>query len=164
MAYINRCQLMGNVGNEPEVRTLQGSSRVATFSLATSKTWTGEGGEKHEKTQWHRCVVFDIGKRKLVDVVEKFVRKGDRLMVDGEIEYREYEDREGIKRQTTEIKVKEVHLLTRRMDGADTPPAASEKPSGRAAAPKPASQPASQPKASADDDFALDDPMDDLPF
>jgi single-strand DNA-binding protein len=161
MASINRCELLGNVGQDPEIRTLQGSSRVATFSLATSKTWIGEGGEKQEKTQWHKCVVFDIGKRKLVDVVEQYVHKGDRVLLDGEIEYRQWQDKEGATRYSTEIRVRELHLLTPRTSG-DASTSASASRTAKPAAPKAG---ASKPAASrSDDDFVLDDPEDDLPF
>lgn len=104
---LNRATLIGNVGADPEVRTTSKGSRVAQFSLATGRTWTdGEGGT-HERTEWHRVVVWG----RLVEVVERFVKRGERLFVEGEIHYRSYEDGEGVTRQVTEVSAKEVLLL-----------------------------------------------------
>lgn len=156
---LNRAQFIGHVGGDPEIRALQGSSRVAQFSLATSRSWTGEGGEKQEKTQWHRCVVFDIGKRKLVEFVEVNVRKGARLYVEGEVEYRQWQDKDGGTRHTTEIKVREIFLLGGARDA---------EPRAEASAPRRESKKASRDGDPQDDllDFpaALKDDDDDLPF
>ena len=97
---INRVILIGNVGKDPEVRTLDGGAKVATFSLATS---TGgykkqDGTEVPEKTQWHNIVCW----RSLAEICEKFVNKGDRLTVFGTINYREYE-KDNVKRYATDI-------------------------------------------------------------
>ena len=105
--------LIGNLGNEPEIRTTTGGSTVATFSLATSRSWNSPSGEKQEKTEWHRCVAWN-GKGTgmgLADIVEKYCRKGERVFVEGSIEYGQYKDKEGQTRYTTEIKVRELMLL-----------------------------------------------------
>lgn len=110
---LNKVMLIGNVGNDPEVRATPNGARVAQFNLATTRTWNGPGGDKQEKTEWHRCVLWN-GRASgggLADVVERYVRKGDRLYIEGSIEYRQWQDREGQTRYTTEIKVREMIML-----------------------------------------------------
>ncbi len=115
---LNKASLIGNVGQEPEIRTTNNGSRVATFSLATSRTWNGPSGDKQEKTEWHKCVVWNTQRGSgLVDVVEKYVRKGEKLYVEGRIEYRQFQDKEGQTRYVTEINVRELMLLGGRGGG-----------------------------------------------
>ena len=83
---LNKVTLIGNLGNDPEVRSTTGGNRVATFSLATSRSWNDAGGAKQEKTEWHRCVVWNTKSSQLADIVEKYVKKGDKLYVEGRIE------------------------------------------------------------------------------
>lgn len=118
---LNKASLIGNVGQDPEIRTTNNGSRVATFSLATSRSWNGPSGDKQEKTEWHRCVVWNAQRGGgLVDVVEKYVRKGEKLFVEGRIEYRQYQDKEGQTRYVTEINVRELMLLGGRGASLDT--------------------------------------------
>jgi single-strand DNA-binding protein len=160
---VNKVTLIGNIGNDPEVRTTAGGGKVATFSLATGRQWTGQGGEKQEKTEWHRCVAWN-GKASgmgLADIVEKYCRKGERLYVEGSIEYGQYKDKEGQTRYTTEIKVRELMLLGGRGGDADV-----DGDSSRARMP---ARSGARPAASGEntfDDFptALEDQDDDLPF
>ncbi|HEU0055546.1 MAG TPA: single-stranded DNA-binding protein, partial [Longimicrobium sp.] len=84
---LNKAMLIGNLGQDPEVRTIPSGARVAQFSLATSRRWKDKNGQQQEKTEWHRVVAWDF----LVDIVERYARKGDRLYVEGEIEYRQYQ-------------------------------------------------------------------------
>src|SRR5215218_5494894 len=83
---LNRATLIGNLGADPEVRTIGTGNRVANFSLATSRAWKDADGTPHERTDWHRIVVW--GAR--VDVVEQYLKKGERVYVEGEIQYRSY--------------------------------------------------------------------------
>ncbi len=161
---VNKVTLIGNLGNEPEVRTTAGGSKVATFSLATGRQWTGASGEKQEKTEWHRCVAWN-GKSSgmgLADIVEKYCRKGERVFVEGSIEYGQYKDKEGQTRYTTEIKVRELMLLGGGGKGSDFD---SDSDSSRSRAP---ARSGARPAASENtfDDFpaALQDQDDDLPF
>lgn len=166
---LNKAILIGNVGGEPEIRTVGTGGRVATFSLATGRQWTDQSGNKQEKTEWHRCVVWNSSRGGgLADVVEKYVKKGEKVYVEGEIEYRQWQDKEGQTRYTTEIKVKELMLLGGRQGGmgggmGDDMDAAPR----RSAAPS-APRKAAAPAAGGDDfnDFpgALEDEDDDLPF
>ncbi|HYW09325.1 MAG TPA: single-stranded DNA-binding protein [Longimicrobium sp.] len=104
---LNKVTLIGNLGSDPEIRTTGGGTRVAQFNVATSRRWNDKSGQQQEKTEWHRIVAWD----KLVDIIEKWVKKGDRLYVEGEIEYRTYEDKDGNTRYVTEIRARELILL-----------------------------------------------------
>lgn len=163
---LNKVTLIGNVGGEPEVRTVGNGGRVATFSLATGRSWTDQTGNKQEKTEWHKCVAWNGGRGTgLADVVEKYVRKGEKLYVEGEIEYRQYQDKEGQTRYVTEIKVKELMLLGGRPGGSLGGEDMEPRRSAPASAPRAKSASAS-PSDSGFTDFpgALQDEDDDLPF
>ena len=110
---LNKVTLIGNLGNDPEIRTTSGGNKVAQFSIATSRQWNSASGEKQEKTEWHKCVAWNVGTRGtgLADVIEKYVKKGDKLYVEGRIEYRQFEDKEKQTRYVTEINVREILLL-----------------------------------------------------
>ena len=109
---LNKVSLIGNLGNDPEVRSTTGGNRVATFSLATSRSWNDASGARQEKTEWHRCVVWNTKTSQLADIVERYVKKGDKLYVEGRIEYRQWQDKEGQTRYSTEINVRELIMLT----------------------------------------------------
>jgi single-strand DNA-binding protein len=168
--------LIGNLGADPEVRSTNNGTRVATLSLATSRQWTTQGGEKQEKTEWHRCVVWNTRQTGLADVVEKYLKKGDRVYVEGRIEYRTWKDREGQTRYTTEVNVRDLVMLSGRGDGggAGESGSADRAEKGRRAAAPTAEKGAgagagsSEAPAKADsfEDFpeALDEEDDDLPF
>jgi single-strand DNA-binding protein len=166
---LNKVTLIGNIGQEPEVRSTQNGGKVATFSLATTRTWNSPGGDRQEKTEWHRCVVWNTGTKGpgLADVVEKYVRKGEKLFVEGRIEYRQWQDKDNQTRYTTEINVRELILLGSRPGGGggdyeSDSPSRSRAPSRNAA---PASGNAGT-SGGEFDDFpgALQDEDDDLPF
>ena len=130
---LNKAILIGNLGADPEVRTTAGGHRVAQLSLATSRSWTSAQGEAQERTEWHRVVVWG----KLVDVVEQYLRKGERIYVEGEIQYRSYEDSEGITRHVSEINARELFMLGGRAEGgeesAPEPARRGRKPAGAGA-------------------------------
>jgi single-strand DNA-binding protein len=160
---MNKVILIGNVGNDPEIRSVGSGTKVAQISLATSKKWTNQNGEKQEKTEWHRCVIWNNkDNRGMASTVEQYVKKGDKISVEGEIEYRQWQDKDGQTRYTTEIKVKELVLLGGGQRGEGGGPSSGGSSSGASKA-KPAA------KKPANDDFgdfpagmASDD--DDLPF
>ena len=167
---LNKVTLIGNLGNDPEVRSTSGGNRVASFSLATSRTWNNPQGDKQEKTEWHKCVVWNTKGSQLADIVEKWVKKGDKIYVEGRIEYRQWTDKENQTRYTTEINVRELIMLggsgggagRAGGDGAEGGMAAAR---GRAGSPERAKSGA----ASGGGDFedfpgALEDEDDDLPF
>src|SRR6201747_1063908 len=103
---LNKVTLIGNLGADPEVRSTTGGNRVATFSLATSRSWSGPSGDKQEKTEWHRCVVWNSKGSTLADIVERYLKKGDKIYVEGRIEYRQCQDKETQTRSPTEINVR----------------------------------------------------------
>jgi single-strand DNA-binding protein len=157
--------LIGNLGADPEIRTTPGGARVAQFSLATSRQWNAEGGQKQEKTEWHKVVVWNNNRSGtgLVDVVEKYLKKGDRVYVEGRIEYRSYEDKkDGQTKYVTEIRCFEMMMLAGRGDGGESG-------GRRSAAPAAAGSSAKEGKKGGEESFgdypeALDEEDDDLPF
>lgn len=165
---LNKVMLMGNLGNDPEVRSTAGGGKVASFSLATSRTWNDQSGTKQEKTEWHKCIAWNQGTQKLADVVENYCKKGKPVYVEGAIEYRQWQDKEGQTRYSTEIRVRELILLGGR-DGGDgeSGGATYSRPTQRTAAP--AAKPAASAAKAGGDEFAdfpgaLEDEDDDLPF
>jgi single-strand DNA-binding protein len=135
---LNKVTLIGNLGNDPEIRSTSGGNKVANFSLATSRQWNSASGEKQEKTEWHKCVAWNQGSRGtgLADIIEKYVKKGDKLFVEGRIEYRQYEDKDKQTRYVTEINVREILLLGGGRGGgggdSDGPPARAKAAAGGA--------------------------------
>ncbi len=103
---LNKVMLIGNVGNDPEIRATSGGARVAKLSLATNRSWSDRSGQQQEKTEWHRLTFFG----RLVDIVEQWVKKGDRLYVEGRIEYSQTEGEGGTK-YWTDIVVNEMVML-----------------------------------------------------
>lgn len=100
MASVNKAIILGNLGRDPEIRTLQTGGRVAQLSIATNRQWKTPAGEVQEKTEWHRVVVFID---RVVDVLEKYARKGSSVYVEGQIETRAWVNKEGQERYATEI-------------------------------------------------------------
>lgn len=107
MNGINKVILLGNVGNEPEVRTTQSGKLVANLSIATTEKFSDANGNKTERTEWHRIVLWG----KLAEVVQKYVHKGQGLFVEGKISSREYTDKEGIKRTAFEIIAQNMQMV-----------------------------------------------------
>ncbi len=98
---VNKVILVGNLGRDPEIRTMQNGGKVANLSLATSETWRDrQTGERREKTEWHRVVVFDD---RLIDVIERFVKKGSKLYLEGQLQTRKWTDQSGQERYSTEV-------------------------------------------------------------
>jgi single-strand DNA-binding protein len=104
---LNKVMLIGNVGSEPEIKTTGGGTKIAKVSLATNRTFNDRGGQQQEKTEWHRLTFWD----KLADLVEQYVKKGDRLYIEGRIEYSQTEDDKGNQRFWTDIVVREMVML-----------------------------------------------------
>ncbi len=102
MAYsINKVTLVGNVGNEPEVKTFQNGNRVVNFSLATSERWKDkETGEPKTNTEWHKIAIFNT---LFVELAEKYIKKGSKVYLEGQLQTRKWQDNNGIEKYTTEI-------------------------------------------------------------
>lgn len=104
---LNKVMLIGNVGSDPEIRTVGSGTKVAKFSLATNRQWTDRSGQKQEKTEWHRITAWD----RTAELIEQYVKKGDRLYVEGSLEYSQTEDEGGKPRYWTDIVVRELVML-----------------------------------------------------
>jgi single-strand DNA-binding protein len=154
---LNKVTIIGNLGADPEVRSTGGGQRVATLSVATSRQWSNQSGERQEKTEWHRIVLWNTKFSQLADIAEKYLKKGDKVYVEGRIEYRTWEDREGNTRYTTEINARELIMLSGRSGGGDDAPPARSR--AAKAAPNDA-----KPESFEDFPEALDEQDDDLPF
>lgn len=98
---VNKVILVGNLGRDPEVRAMQSGDKVCNLSVATSERWKDRNsGEMQEKTEWHRVVVFD---QKLADVAEKYLRKGSKVFLEGQLQTRKWTDQSGVEKYTTEV-------------------------------------------------------------
>jgi len=163
---LNKVTLIGNLGADPEVRSTSNGSRVATLSIATSRRWKGQSGENQEKTEWHRVVLWNTKFTNLADIAERFCKKGDKVYVEGSIEYRSWQDKEGQTRYTTEINGRELILLSGKGDGADMGAGAPSRVAAGAAGAAGAAAPAAGKGKESFEDFpgALDAEDDDLPF
>jgi single-strand DNA-binding protein len=112
---LNKAILIGNLGRDPEVRYTPSGLAVANFSIATSEAWTNKEGEKETRTEWHRIVAFG----KLGEICGEYLAKGKQVYIEGRIQTRDWEDKEGIKRYTTEIVASQMLMLGTK-DSGDT--------------------------------------------
>jgi single-strand DNA-binding protein len=111
---LNKAILIGNLGKDPEVRYTPSGLGIANFNIATSETWTNKEGEKETRTEWHRIVAFG----KLAEICGEYLSKGKQVYIEGRIQTRDWEDKDGIKRYTTEIVANQMLMLGSR-DPAD---------------------------------------------
>jgi single-strand DNA-binding protein len=106
-AMKNTVQLIGNVGNDPEIKNLDGGKKVANITMATNEVYYRENGDKVEQTEWHKVVAWG----KTADIIEKYVTKGLQIGIEGKLTHRSYDDKNGEKRYITEVVANEVLLL-----------------------------------------------------
>ncbi len=106
-ALKNKVQLIGNLGNAPEIKTIESGKKMARFSMATNEVYKNTKGEKVTETQWHNLVAWG----KVAEMVEKYLKKGTELAVEGKLINRNYVDKDGVKRYITEIQVNELLML-----------------------------------------------------
>ncbi len=112
---VNKVILVGNVGQDPEVRQFQNGGQVCSFSLATSESWKDKNtGEKREKTEWHRISIFSEG---LVRVVQSYVKKGSKLYIEGQLETRKWQDQNGVDKYSTEVVLRGFGSTLTMLDG-----------------------------------------------
>ena len=147
MASINKAIVIGNLGVAPEIRYTQSGSAVCNLRVATHERWTGKDGEPGERTEWHNIVVFG----KQAENCEKYLEKGRQVYVEGRLQTRKWEDRDGNDRYTTEIVAQEMQMLDSRNMGGDA--------GGYQSAPA-----ASPSTPAATDPAPIDFPEDDIPF
>lgn len=120
---LNKVELIGNLGADPDIRVMQSGDKVANLSIATSDSWKDRTtGEKQERTQWHRVVVFNQG---LVGVIEQYCNKGDKLFLQGQLETRKWTDQQGVEKYTTEVVLRPFNsaliMLSGRSSGGPPP-------------------------------------------
>ncbi|MGH7524984.1 MAG: single-stranded DNA-binding protein [Gemmatimonadales bacterium] len=162
---LNKVTLIGNLGADPEVRSTSNGGRVATVSLATSRQWKGADGQRQEKTAWHRVIFWNAkgNGQQLADIVERYCKKGDKIYVEGEIDYRTWQDKDNQTRYSTEINGRELILLSGKGDGGEGGSwAGGSKATARSAAP--AASAAKKEESFDEMPEVLDAEDDDLPF
>ncbi len=113
MAGVNKAILVGNLGRDPELRQTPNGQSVVNFTLATSENWTDKSGERQERTEWHRIVVWG----RTAEMCNQYLSKGRTVYIEGRIQTREWEDKDGNKRYTTEINAQTVQFIGPRQDG-----------------------------------------------
>lgn len=111
---VNKVILIGFLGQDPEVKFMPNGNAVANFTVATSESWTDQQGQKQERTEWHRIVIY----RKLAEIAGQYLRKGSKVYLEGKLQTREWQDQQGQKRYTTEIVCHEMQMLDSKQDGA----------------------------------------------
>jgi single-strand DNA-binding protein len=116
MSGVNKVILIGRLGQDPEVRYTPSGQAVANFTMATSENWTGKDGQKQERTEWHRIVVWG----RLAELCKDYLRKGRQVYIDGKLQTRSWDDKEGKKRYTTEIVANTVQFLGTAPDKVET--------------------------------------------
>lgn len=117
MASVNKVILVGNLGNDPDIRYLADGKAVANISMATTDTWKDKDGEKQSRTEWHRVSFFG----KLAEIVGEYLKKGSQVYVEGSLQTRKWQDKEGNDRYTTEIVADRMQMLGGKRDGSQEP-------------------------------------------
>lgn len=154
---VNKVILIGRLGKDPETRYMTSGEAVTNATLATSENWKDKSGEKQEKTEWHNLVFY----RRLAEVAGEYLRKGSQVYIEGKIQTRKWQDKEGKDKYTTEIIVNEMQMLGGKPEGGGNFETAENQsaPARSAPAAKPAARPAPAPSKGAFDNFD-----DDIPF
>ena len=153
---VNKVILVGNLGRDPEIRSLQDGNKVANLSVATSESWRDKAsGERRDKTEWHRVVVFN---ERIIDVVEKYLKKGAKVYLEGQLQTRKWTDQSGVEKYTTEVVLQrfrgELTMLdSRGGGGGDNAMAESGEEGGYSAAPARSSGGGRAPAGDLDDDI-----------
>ena len=124
MSSLNKVMLIGHLGAAPELRRLETGVAAANFSLATNERWTNKRGEIGERTEWHRIVAWG----KLGEICGQYLSKGRQVYIEGRLQTREWEDKQGNKRKTTEVIAREMQMLGGRGEGGDRPQQAAGTP------------------------------------
>ncbi|MDY0071857.1 MAG: single-stranded DNA-binding protein [Thauera sp.] len=160
MASLNKVMLIGNLGRDPETRYASSGDAICNIAVATTETWKDKAtGERKEATEWHRVVFFG----RLAEIAAQYLRKGSQIYIEGRLQTRKWQDKDGKDRYTTEIRGDEMKMLGSRPGGtADTPPPAAPPPASQRDGIVPARPaPAAQPQG---DGGGFDDFGDDIPF
>ena len=154
MASVNKVILIGNLGRDPETRYMPDGGAITNISIATTETWKDKAGEKQEKTEWHRIAFFG----KLAEIAGEYLKKGSQVYVEGRLQTRKWQDKDGVDKYTTEIVADRMQMLGSR-SGMGAGDRGGEAPEREGSTAKPA---AGKPAAKAGGKF--DDFEDDIPF
>jgi single-strand DNA-binding protein len=122
MASVNKVILVGNLGRDPEVRSTQDGMKIVSLSVATSESWKDKSGERKERTEWHRVQIFN---ERLVDVAEKYLHKGSKIYLEGQLQTRKWTDKDGVEKYTTEVVLGKYRGEIVMLDGKSDEPAKS---------------------------------------
>jgi len=164
MASVNKVILVGNLGRDPEVRYMPSGDALANFSIATTDNWKDKNGQKQERTEWHRISMFG----KLAEIAGEYLKKGSSVYVEGRLQTRKWQDKEGNERQTTEVVADRMQMLGGKSGGNtyevmdEDQSYAPSQASSSAPAKRPA--PAASPAKPAASGSGFDDFDDDIPF
>ena len=157
MAALNKVLLIGNLGRDPETRYMPDGGAITNISIATTENWKDKNGEKQEKTEWHRVAFFG----KLAEIAGEYLKKGSQVYVEGRLQTRKWQDKDGQDKYTTEIVANAMQMLGSRQGmgggGRDEPPSERESSGGSS---RPAAKPAGKPAGGKFDDFEDDIPFD----
>jgi len=164
MASVNKVILVGNLGRDPEMRYMPSGDAIASFSVATTDNWKDKNGQKQERTEWHRISMFG----KLAEIAGEYLKKGSSVYIEGRLQTRKWQDKEGNERQTTEVVADRMQMLGGRSGGGNAyefvddmdqsaPPSQQQRQPAPAQSQKPA---AAAPSGSS----GFDDFEDDIPF
>ncbi|OAM52198.1 single-stranded DNA-binding protein [Methylovorus sp. MM2] len=164
MASVNKVILVGNLGRDPEIRYMPSGDALASFSIATTDNWKDKNGQKQERTEWHRISMFG----KLAEISGEYLKKGSSVYIEGRLQTRKWQDKEGNERQTTEVVADRMQMLGGRSGGntyevmdEDQSAPYSNQESSPAPAKRPAAAPAAAKPAGGSN---FDDFDDDIPF
>ena len=166
MASVNKVILVGNLGRDPETRYMPDGSAITNVSIATTEIWKDKNGEKQEKTEWHRIVFYNRGNYKLAEIAGEYLKKGSQIYVEGKLQTRKWQDKDGQDKYMTEVIAEVMQMLGSRQgmggesSGGDYAKASSGGPSGGANAGS-STKPAGGGKGGA---AKFDDMDDDIPF
>jgi single-strand DNA-binding protein len=155
----NKVILVGNVGKDPEIRRFENNIK-ASFSLATSETYTPKGGDKVTQTEWHNIVAW----RRLAELSENYIHKGSQILIEGKLRYRSYDDKDGNKRYIVEVEAETIQLLGRKSDSPSSPQAGGQQGQNNSGSDSGNSKSQSMPDNGAGEDLSARDGADDLPF
>jgi single-strand DNA-binding protein len=158
VASVNKVILVGNLGRDPEVRYMPNGEAVCNFSIATTDTWKDKGGVKQERTEWHNIVMY----RKLAEIAGEYLKKGRPAYIEGRLQTRKWQDKEGADRYTTEIIADQMQMLGSREGGAEGGQADNTQ--QRPAAQRQATNTNTPPKQQNSSGGGFDDFEDDIPF
>jgi single-strand DNA-binding protein len=164
MASVNKVILVGNLGRDPETRFMPDGNAITNVSIATTESWKDKGGEKQEKTEWHRVVFYNRGAYKLAEIAGEYLKKGMQIYVEGRLQTRKWQDKDGVEKYSTEVIADTMQMLGSRQglggDGGGGGDYARASSGGGGASQGAAAKPAAGKGGAA----KFDDMDDDIPF